>query len=135
MVYFFYIHIKFWSEWKWSFVSELTLSVTIMHWPKILATINGMLGHFFFETATYIKNVITKMGFIRKKFGIITQFIRGHSKTTWTRFWPFLTTYLPTYLNVDIFYPKRGQKEAFFDHLPTSPCPRSLWTTPYISFF
>ena len=46
-----------------------------MHWPKILATINGMLGHFFFETATYIKNVITKMGFIRKKFGIITQFI------------------------------------------------------------
>ena len=38
--------------------------------------------------------------------------------------------WLPTYLNVDIFYPKRGQKEAFFDHLPTSPCPRSLWTTP-----
>ena len=56
--------------------------------------------------------------------------IRGHSKTTWTRFWPFLTTYLPTYLDVDIFYPKRGQKEAFFDHLPTSSCPRSFWTTP-----
>ena len=30
-----------------------------MHWPKILATINGMLGQFF-ETATYIKNVTTK---------------------------------------------------------------------------
>ena len=39
--------------------------------------------------------------------------------------------WLPTYLNVDIFYPKRGQKEAFFDHLPTSSCPRSFWTTPY----
>ena len=26
--------------------------------------------------------------------------------------------WLPTYLNVDIFYPKRGQKEAFFDPLP-----------------
>ena len=38
--------------------------------------------------------------------------------------------YLPTYLDVDIFYPKRGQKEAFFDHLPTSSCPRSFWTTP-----
>ena len=38
--------------------------------------------------------------------------------------------YLPTYLNVDIFYPKRGQKEVFFDHLPTSSCPRSFWTTP-----
>ena len=24
---------------------------------------------------------------------------------------------LPTYLDVDIFYPKHGQKEAFFDHL------------------
>ena len=39
--------------------------------------------------------------------------------------------WLPTYLNVDIFYPKRGQKEAFFYHLPTSSCPRSFWTTPY----
>jgi hypothetical protein len=31
---------------------------------------------------------------------------------------------------MDIFYPKRGQKEAFFDHLPTSSCPRSFGTTP-----
>ena len=38
----------------------------------------------------------------------------------------------PTYLNVDIFYPKRGQKEAFLDHLPTSSCPRSFWTTPKV---
>ena len=50
---------------------------------------------------------------------------RGHSKTTWTRFWPFVTTYL----NVDIFYPKRGQKEALIDHPTTSSCPRSFWTT------
>jgi hypothetical protein len=31
----------------------------------------------------------------------------GHSMTTWTQFCPFLTT---TYLYVDIFMPKRGQK-------------------------
>ena len=36
----------------------------------------------------------------------------------------------PTYLNVDIFYPNRGQKETFFDHLPTSSCPRSFWMNP-----
>ena len=55
---------------------------------------------------------------------IEVNYIKGHLETTWTRFW------LPTYLNVDNFYPKRGQKEAFFDHLPTSSCPRSFWTTP-----
>ena len=33
---------------------------------------------------------------------------------------------LPTYLDVDNFYPKRGQKEASFDDLPTSSCPRSF---------
>ena len=38
--------------------------------------------------------------------------------------------WLPTNLDVDIFYPKRGQKEAFFDHLPTSSFPRSFWMTP-----
>ena len=32
--------------------------------------------------------------------------------------------HLPTYL------PERGQKEAFFDHLPTSSCPRGFWSTP-----
>ena len=41
----------------------------------------------------------------------------------------FHNFWLPTYLNVDIFYLKRGQKEAFFDHLPTSSRPRSFWTT------
>ena len=40
---------------------------------------------------------------------------RGHSMTRWTQFCPFLTT---TYLYVDIFNPKRGQKSRFFDHLP-----------------
>ena len=44
----------------------------------------------------------TKLGAIQK--------LRGQD---FDHFWP------PTYLNVDIFYPKRGQKEAFFDHLPT----------------
>ena len=48
---------------------------------------------------------------------------RGDSKTTWTRFWPFLTTYLP----------QRGQKDAFFDHLPTSSCPCSFWMTPSLA--
>ena len=37
--------------------------------------------------------------------------------------------WLPTYLDMDIFYPKRGQNEAFFDHLPTLSFPRSFWTT------
>ena len=50
----------------------------------------------------------------------LSQAERGHSITTWTRFWLF---WLPTYLDVDIFYPKRGQKEALH-------CPRSFWTTP-----
>ena len=76
------------------------------------------------------KKWATGQSFIRKE---ITTYrigtLRGHSKTTWTRFWPFLTTYL----NVDIFYPKRGEKGAFFDHLPTSSCPRSFWMTPYIA--
>ena len=35
--------------------------------------------------------------------------------TTWTQFCPFLTT---TYLYVDIFNPKRGQKWHLLDHLP-----------------
>ena len=39
--------------------------------------------------------------------------------------------WLPTYLDVDISYPKHGQKAAFFDHLPTSSYPSSsFWTTP-----
>ena len=41
---------------------------------------------------------------------------RGHSQTTWTRFWPFLTTHLP---HVD----KHGH---FLDHLPMS-----TWTFMY----
>ena len=59
-------------------------------------------------------------------FGAI-QKLRGQD---FDHFW------LPTYLDVDIFYPKRGQKKAFFDHLPTSSCPRSFWTTPkYLNLF
>ena len=52
-----------------------------------------------------------------------------HSITKWTLFCPFLTTY-PTYLYANIDYPEREQKMKFFDPLPTSPCPRSYWTTP-----
>ena len=39
----------------------------------------------------------------------------GHSMTTWTQFCPILA---PTYLHVDIFNPKRGQKWHLLDHLP-----------------
>ena len=39
--------------------------------------------------------------------------------------------WLPTYLYVDTFYTQRGQKEALFDHVPTSSCPRSFLMTPY----
>ena len=51
---------------------------TICHYHALAKDISYYKWYvrtFFFETATYIKNVITKMGFIRKKFGIITQFI------------------------------------------------------------
>ena len=51
----------------------------------------------------------------------------GHSMTTWTQFWPFLTT---TYLFVDIFNPERGQKLVPFGPPTTSSCPRSHWTSP-----
>ena len=51
---------------------------------------------------------------------------RGHSMTTYTYFWPILTPYLP---NVDISNPEHVQKRHFLDHLPTSFCPRSHWTS------
>ena len=56
--------------------------------------------------------------------------IRGHSHPTLTTFgffWP------PTPC-VDIFYGMNVDKKwTFLDHLPTSSCKRSLWTTPYCS--
>ena len=39
--------------------------------------------------------------------------------------------HLPPY--VDIFYGMNVDKKwTFLDHLPTSSCKRSLWTTPYL---
>ena len=50
---------------------------------------------------------------------------RGHSITTWTRFWlfdyPFFT------LNGD-------KKKHCFIHLPKSSCPNSFWTTPRVCY-
>ena len=56
---------------------------------------------------------------------------KGHSLTTSTRFWSFLTTYLPlrghfllwAWTKIGIFWPLS---------LPTSSCPRSFCTTPNI---
>ena len=48
--------------------------------------------------------------------------IRGHSTTTWTKFYHFLT--LPP-LRGQFLYPERGQKQTFFDPVPPSSCPRS----------
>ena len=54
------------------------------------------------------------------------------SQTTLTRFWLF--DHLPTY--VDNFYGINVDKKwTFLDHLPTSSCKRSLWTTPYCVTF
>ena len=54
--------------------------------------------------------------------------LRGHSKTTMTRYWPFLTN--PPPACVDNFYGINvDKKRTFLDHLPTSSCKRSLWTT------
>ena len=47
--------------------------------------------------------------------GFYLYIIRGHSKTTWIRFWPFLTTYLPQLGNCK---PKLGLKEAFLTTYP-----------------
>ena len=33
------------------------------------------------------------------------------------------------YLHLDIFHLEYGPKLAFFDQLPSSPCPRSFWMT------
>ena len=54
--------------------------------------------------------------------------LRGHSQTTLTRFWFFFHNLPPC---VDIFYGMNVDKRwIFMDHLPTSSCKCSLWTTP-----
>ena len=70
-------------------------------------------------------------------FDKISKYIRGRPKTTLTRFWPFLTTYLPL---VDIF---EGILSILYSKiyillifpLPptyTSSCQHSFWMTPYV---
>ena len=39
------------------------------------------------------------------------------------------------YLDINIFYPERGQKQPFFNHLATSTCRRSFWMIPGGDFF
>jgi hypothetical protein len=53
------------------------------------------------------KKWVTGQSCIRKEVTSYKLHTWGHSMTTWTQFWPFLTT---TYLYVDIFNPERGQK-------------------------
>ena len=55
--------------------------------------------------------------------------LRGRSQTMFTIFW-FFFDHLPPC--VYIFYGMNVYKTwTFLDHLPTSSCKRSLWTTPY----
>ena len=48
-------------------------------------------------------------------FKVFIMTIRGHSTTTWTEFCRFLT---PPPLRGQFLYPRRGQKQTFFDPLP-----------------
>ena len=48
---------------------------------------------------------------------------KDRSQNTLTRFWLFLTTYFLRLHSLPYKY--------FFYYLPTSPCKRSFWTTPY----
>ena len=63
-------------------------------------------------------------------FGKINAWLRGRSQITLTSFCLFLTTYLPTY--VDIFYLINFDKKVTFftTYQPTSSCQRCLWTAP-----
>ena len=53
--------------------------------------------------------------------------LRGHSSTTWTEFCHFLT---PPPLRGQFLYPKRGQKQTFFDPLPHLVHVLSYWMAP-----
>ena len=95
---------------------------------------------------------------LKKRLYILYQF-RGHSTTTWTKFWPILTPppssgqawtfYIPPSpfprgqkvdkspppLRGQFLYLERGQKQTFLDPLPPSSCPRSYWMPPYFFHF
>ena len=59
----------------------------------------------------------------------------GHSLTTLTRVWPFLTTYLPRVYICEgislLIWRKIGYHWHIQYHLPTSSCQRSFWTPPF----
>ena len=53
----------------------------------------------------------------------ITNFIRGHSKTTWSEFWKVFTP-------MDSLYTLRVDKNRYFLTPSPSSCPRSYWMPP-----
>ena len=64
--------------------------------------------------------------------------VRGHSQTMLTKFCPFLTTYLPLHMcpvwhlwrnSFTVIRGKCAYRWHFQDHLSTSSCKRSLWTS------
>ena len=74
-------------------------------------------------------------------------YLRGRSQTTLTRFWPFLTTYLPIFdigEGIPLLLKKKKSAYRWHSHYPkslynyfatttylsTSSCQRSLWTPP-----
>ena len=57
----------------------------------LLGTISSLsLPFFWLSRSHYLLQASYKLFYAKRKVG------RGHSKTTWKRFWQFLTTYLPT---------------------------------------
>ena len=66
--------------------------------------------------------------------------IRGHSTTTWTKFYPILTTYPPQVDNHVRYYTTykamaktKTKRGVSTDHLPTCPC--SYWKPQMINNF
>ena len=64
--------------------------------------------------------------------------VRGHSQTMLTKICPFLTTYLPLHMcpvwhlwrnSFTVIRGKCAYRWHFQDHLSTSSCKRSLWTS------
>ena len=64
-------------------------------------------------------------------------YIRGHSTTMWTKFYPILTTYPPQVAQGTVYIPPTfgswGQTWSFYYHLPTSFLTLSYWMTTYDS--
>ena len=78
-----------WNVWnmmniglKWFMTFEFISSLSLPTFFKML--------HLKLCKSHYLLQASYKLFYAKRKVG------RGHSKTTWTRFWQFLTTYLPT---------------------------------------